>query len=342
MDELKTPTMQQIAERAGVSRMAVSLALRNSPKVSVKTKEKIRAIAEELGYRPNPLVSALMTQLRHAKPPIRHATLAYVTAYPTRDGWRLPGPFVEFYEGARQRADLLGYDLEEWWLAEAGLTPQRFSEILYMRNIHGILLAPVPPEAAEMSMLWEKFAAVTIGYSIGGPGLHRASNHQYGSIGLALEELQKLGYRRIGLAIPDESDVRVKRQWSARMLVHHAHDASEKGVPPLLAGEDFCGEFSAWFQAHRPDAVLSLESDALSVMENLGVRVPEDVGFAHLAISPGDRDWAGINQNSDLVGAAAIDLIDGQLRRNERDLPTHPHTLLIPGEWVAGSTVRSQ
>ncbi|MBX5193551.1 LacI family DNA-binding transcriptional regulator [Rhizobium sp. NZLR3b] len=46
-------TMDEIAARAGVSRAAVSFALRGSSKVSPRTTEMILKVANELGYRPN-------------------------------------------------------------------------------------------------------------------------------------------------------------------------------------------------------------------------------------------------------------------------------------------------
>jgi DNA-binding LacI/PurR family transcriptional regulator len=333
--------MQMIADEAGVSRMAVSLALRNSPKISLKTRERIREIAERLGYRPNPLVSALMTQLRDIRRVPRPTTLAFVTSHATADGWRQPGPFVDFFEGAKDRAEALGYTLEEWWAAKPGLTPDRFSEILFNRNIHGVLVAPLPAGGASFAMDWSRFASATIAFSLATPVLHRASNDQYLSILKAIDELTRLGYRRIGLALTDDQDVRVQRKWSAGYLVHQQSLAPAQRVPALLAGGDFSVAFAEWYRRHEPDVVLSQEPHCLDYLGQLGLRVPDDVGFVHLALTEADEGFAGINQNSRLVGAGAIDLIDAQLRRNERGLPATPKTVLILGRWIAGPTVRN-
>lgn len=331
--------MQQIADKAGCSRMAVSLALRNSPKISKQTSARIKVIAEELGYRPNPMVSALMTQLRHGREVKRPTTLAYVTAYPTEDGWRQPGPFVEFFTGAQKRAEALGYKLDEWWMRRPGLSERRFGDIVTTRNIYGLIIAPLPPGGGELALDWARFATATIGYSVTSPNIHRASNDQYRTIRMALAELTRLGYRRIGMAMNAENDERVQHNWSAGMLVYQSLIPVEQRVPSLLAEGPFARAFAAWYSKYRPDVVVGHTRQCLRVFEDLGMRVPEDVGFAHLAWSPGDP-WAGVNQNAELVGAAAIDLVDAQLRRNERGLPTPQKTMLIPGQWVAGPTVR--
>lgn len=57
-------TMEDLAEIAGVSAITVSRALRNSPLVTEKTRAKVRAIAEEQGYRLN--ISARNLRLRRS------------------------------------------------------------------------------------------------------------------------------------------------------------------------------------------------------------------------------------------------------------------------------------
>ena len=52
----------------------------------------------------------------------------------------------------------------------------------------------------------------------------------------------------------------------------------------------------------------------------------------------GDR--AAIDQASREVGAAAVDIILGQINRHERGAPAIPKTVLIPGRWIEGRTVR--
>jgi LacI family transcriptional regulator len=334
--------MQMIADEVGVSRMAVSLALRNSPKISRAMRQRIQETAERLAYRPNPLVRALMTQL-HDFRRAQHlpTTIAYLTSFPTRNGWRRPGPFVEFFEGAKQRAEALGYQLEEWWTGKPGSYEKRLSEILSQRHIFGVLVAPLPEGGGTLTFDWASFATSTIAYSLAEPAINRASNDQYQSITMALAELAKLGYRRMGLAMTMEQDVRVQRKWSAGFLVYQQDIPSKRRVPALLVDGTFKQAFVDWYKEHRPDVVLTQEPRCAEYLRDLGLRVPQDVGVAHMALTDADEGFGGINQNARLVGASAIDLVDAQLRRNERGLPGTPKTVLIQGRWVNGPTIRA-
>ncbi len=47
-------TMQDVAAHAGVSRALVSIVFRDAPGASAATRERVRAAADELGFRPDP------------------------------------------------------------------------------------------------------------------------------------------------------------------------------------------------------------------------------------------------------------------------------------------------
>src|SRR4051812_49196466 len=120
-------TVRDIAEKAGVSAMTVSRALRKHPNISPATRAKVEKIAAQLGYRPNPLVSALMSYRRAVKPIRLHTTWGFVTNFPTRDGWKKLRMYEEFSQGASASADQHGYQLEEFWLREPGMSTQRLT-----------------------------------------------------------------------------------------------------------------------------------------------------------------------------------------------------------------------
>ena len=48
----RRPTLADVAARAGVSVPLVSIVMRDAPGASAVTRERVRRIAEELGYRP--------------------------------------------------------------------------------------------------------------------------------------------------------------------------------------------------------------------------------------------------------------------------------------------------
>ena len=68
MNEKKPVTIKDIARQLDVSHTTVSLALRNHPSLPAATRARIQKLARELGYRPNPLVHALMAHVRAAQP----------------------------------------------------------------------------------------------------------------------------------------------------------------------------------------------------------------------------------------------------------------------------------
>lgn len=51
--------LRDLAQKAGVSHVTISRALRNDPSISAKRREEVKKLAEEMGCRPDPSLSAL-------------------------------------------------------------------------------------------------------------------------------------------------------------------------------------------------------------------------------------------------------------------------------------------
>ncbi|NBQ65230.1 MAG: LacI family DNA-binding transcriptional regulator [Verrucomicrobia bacterium] len=71
-------SLQAIATRTGVSRMAVSLALRHRPGISEKTRRRILRVARKIGYTPDPELGKMMARLRQKTSTQTRSCLAYL------------------------------------------------------------------------------------------------------------------------------------------------------------------------------------------------------------------------------------------------------------------------
>jgi hypothetical protein len=58
--------------------------------------------------------------------------------------------------------------------------------------------------------------------------------------------------------------------------------------------------------------------------------------YATLGWQPDRPEVAGIDQQAEVLGAAAVDLLVAQEQRNERGLPEHPRMILTEGLWRDG------
>src|SRR3954463_12432521 len=109
-------TMKTVAQEAGVTQATVSMSLANHPRIPAETRERIQAIVNRLGYRPNPYISTLMRIRRQGRPLKDQPVIAIVSSFGRSDEWR-NSPFTtvrQMYEGALARAAIHGYRGEEF------------------------------------------------------------------------------------------------------------------------------------------------------------------------------------------------------------------------------------
>jgi len=346
MDSPPPISTRDLARQLGLSHNTVARALRNLPHVSPATRERVLKAAEAAGYRASPLVTALMTQVRqHQRVKPTGEVVAYLTSTATETEWRRLPSHVQQFEGARHRAAELGFTLQPFWLGPHGGQARRVARILSARGVRGSLLAPRPKTDEDtLDLNWQAHATVVIGYAMNGLRVHRAVHDSVTQIVTCHARLRDAGCRRIGLALHRHQVPPERPRWIAGYLGAQWRHGDET-IPPLLYDSySDNSAFLRWFDAHRPDAVIGIWPDhPLAWLREHGVRVPRQVAYATLDLL-GDQvgRLAGIRQNNYGLGMAAMDLLAGQLFRNETGIPPHPATIIVEGSWMDGPTVVSR
>lgn len=341
-------SVRSIARELGVSATAVSLALQGSARVSPALRERVRQAARATGHVPNARLAELMQEVRRSAEPAYRGTLGVISLFPEEEPWRERpswGHLGRFAAGARARAEELGYKLEHFWLKRPGMTPARLRAILEARGIAALLcLGSLDPDEVFPPPL-RRFAVVTQGASIAGP-LHRLQSHFAADARLLYGELIRRGYRRPGLCILVTGDRRTDHLYSATLLELQSRASATPGVPILRAEGWDAAEFKAWFDAHRPDAVVLHQYQPYlqgveGVLRERRLRVPKDVGLALLDLNPQPARYAGVIQNFERMGATAAEMLLGRLLLRDFAAPKHPKMEMVLGVWNEGRTLRA-
>ncbi len=340
MTKILPVTIAEIARRAGVCPATVSLALRNHTSISLETRQRVLKWAHKLGYRPHPAVSALMSRIRAHRTEEFHPVIAGITSWLDGPAERDPTR-QRFFVGAADRARELGYALEEFSVFAPGLTVARIDGILQARGVDGLLIFPLE-RPVPLPFHWEHFASATIGYTFDQASLHRAGPAYFENVVIALRELHRRGYRRVGLVNTPALRDRLLRNWLGAFCAWESEIGPASPEAILQIQSDDEPRFRKWMRKYRPDAIIYGGTPVFSWVNSMGLSAPNDLGLVALCVAgtPPGVEFARVVEKPEVVGAAAIELIVEQVLRNERGLPRDAKDVLITGEWVDGFTVR--
>lgn len=337
------PTIEDVAKLAGVSSMTISRVLRNHPNVSDGTRARVMAAIKESGYRPNPLVSALMSDVRSRRHAQQFETMAFLIPSGDGEAWLRNRIYGRYFRGAAARCGDYGYKLDTFLTSSPELTKRRLSEILYARGIQGIVVGPVHGQShGHLNINWEHYCSAAIGYSLLRPALHRSSNDQYYTMLDALRNARRYGYSRPGIVMPYGNDARVHYRWTAGFVTFCRKVLNTETCPTYLPRQIRRTTFFEWLKKERPDVILTTQRMTLDWLREEKYEIPGDIGFIHLDWTDDMEPCAGICQQPEKIGAAAVDLVIQQLHHNEFGVPETPRALLIQGYWVEGPTIRKQ
>lgn len=270
------PTIQDVADRAGVSKATVSAVLNHKTAVREETRERILAAIRELSYEPSPAARRRSSRTTRA------------VGFVVRE---IGNPYyVEIFRGAeaylRERGYVLSISASEGVFG----VEQRIVHTLTAKGFDGLLLTPVLDRETDLSHIFElkrRNISFVLLEQIHGVQANLVDVDAVDGAQQAIRHLIDLGHTRIlhfgGPEYSLHSDQRilgVRAAYSESRLVFsenqivRAGDSLEDGY---RAGLEHFGE---WVE-DRPTAV-SCYNDLVALglcraLRELGLRVPEDV-----------------------------------------------------------------
>ncbi|WP_369274928.1 LacI family DNA-binding transcriptional regulator [Streptomyces sp. R11] len=187
----RRPTMKDIARHAGVSQSAVSFALNGRPGVSEETRDRVRRVAEELGWRPSTAARALSGE--------GAATVGFVLARPA-DTLGVDSFFLQLVSGiqevlAERHLGLL-FQVVEDVADECAVYRRWWAE----HRVDGVLVVDPRTDDPRPDLLDELgLPAVVIGGAPDDrhPGLSTVWADDAGAMASVVDGLYALGHRRI-------------------------------------------------------------------------------------------------------------------------------------------------
>lgn len=235
MDTTTRPTLESVAQRAGVSRQTVSNVINAPHLVRPETTERVRAAIEELGYRP----SSAARQLRTGR-----SRVVGLRLEPVQDG--INGAVLDrFLHALTENAQGRGYRVMLFTAQDDEREIAQYSELLDTADLDAFVLTSTHRDDTRAAWLAERGVPFV---TFGRPWTaDPADDHPWvdvdGASGTraAVDHLRGLGHERIAyLGWPDGSDVGEDRAsgWQSAMaeaghdgaLLHRLHARVSDGV----------------------------------------------------------------------------------------------------------------
>lgn len=321
-------TLKDVASRAGVSRSAVSRTFTAGASVSAKTRAKVEAAAQELGYAPNALASSLTTG---------RTKLIGLIANNFHNPLILE-VFDLFTRGLQDRG------LRPLLVNLSGATdPAASVRMLRQYSVDGVIVASstLPPSFAQAFRAAHLPVVHAFGRYSDRPDVHVVGIDNVACGRMAAEALLRRGYRRVGfLGGPEQATSTQDRaagfvQGLAGLSVtlsyatDYTFDAGRAAMQRLLdapAEAYFCG-----------DDLLAV--GALTAIEDAGLKVPRDIGLIGLNDMEMSR-WQNIGLTT--IRQPVAEIIDAAIElvvASIDDPAKAPETRLFPCEIIERRTL---
>jgi len=338
-------TMKDVARKSGVHVSTVSLALRNSAELPVATREKIQAVAREMGYHADPMLSALLAYRSGTTPPRYQATVAMIYDFENAAELDQAGAsYRNFFTGVASKGEELGYKVQRFFFDGPNREGEgrRLGRVLNASGIRGVILGAFRPRTSSFQLDWDQFSVVQIESQHLALSLPMVSTDQVTMAREAVRRLWQKGYRRIGIAVGREEEIYLDHAFTVGFFGEAGLHPELKPARPLLltngqTWEEVGRELRQWISRNRLEAVVSNWTNTLNALHATGGSSAADPVVVELAAEPEPGLFGGMVQRDAVVGERAMEQLAMLLKTNQTGTVDKPNRILIPGLWIDGT-----
>lgn len=313
-------TMQQVAERAGVSIATVSFVVNGTKHVTDETRARVEAAMRDLGYARHHAASALA----------RGRTNILALLYPALES-DLSGSGVQFFTGAAERARERGYTLVLW---PARNDAGEIAELTATGLVDGVVLMEVQLDDPRVDLLRASTTPFAlIGRTADPSGTAWVDIDFEASVDDAVDRLVALGHRAIAYVEGEPDGRSSPHGGAARAHAAYLAAAARHGFAPRLlacAGDAGAGRSLASRLVDEGSDATALvvvnEHAAPGILAELAQRgrtIPADLSVLSIGTSPGAADPALARMPSPgaELGRLGVDAVIDRIENPDRPLP---------------------
>ncbi|WP_350342904.1 LacI family DNA-binding transcriptional regulator [Proteinivorax tanatarense] len=277
----KVVTINDVAQKAGVSPSTVSRVISNNPKISPPTREKVLKYMDEMGYHPNAIARSLASKKAGAIGVIMPTTSQDIFLNPF---------FPEALRGIVKGASNTGYDLLLSTNSEIDEELEVIKHFILGSKVDGIILMSSKVNDKCIQYLTSlDFPFSLIGSPDGFAGqINHVDNDNYMAAYEVTTYLSMKGKKKIAMIVGDEKLIVTKKRVEGykRALLESNIEFDESLLYTGSFDEQTGYEYGSIIaeMEEKPDAVIVADDlvayGAVKVFESLDVNIPEDIAVA--------------------------------------------------------------
>lgn len=311
--------MKDVAKLLGdIHPSTVSLALRNSPRISREMRTRVQKAANQIGYRRDPQLDAFNQHRLKIVPQRASRHIAAISDLSTAEELAASPHHAAARAGALEAAKRLHCKLDFFFCGPGQPSPRRLETMLDARGLRALLLFGIKADSSVMDFAWSRICAVAIDSLRLNRPLYRVTPDHRAATRQLWRDAWAQGCRHIAMIRSHSAPPATDERAVAGFLLEQLRHPQAAPIPVFTLGPErkAGASLKKWLRVHRPQVIL--HSSAITQKLTVLLKGRDVRCHAYDALSPAEP---GIFPDYAEVGRRAIEQLVTLIQTNQLGPP---------------------